>query len=111
MKRSKNHRLDTHEVWFFEQKTKNEFCQLNHTLYPSPSMIINADTKCPFIRFLSDSRDSAEELSSHITEWNLEIVCLRVFTRIFLTLFMYVGRIKAKAKDYPTTSRHELSPK
>jgi len=68
MKRSKNHRLDTHEVWFFEQKTKNEFCQLNHTLYPSPSMIINADTKCPFIRFLSDSRDSAEELSSHITE-------------------------------------------
>ena len=27
---------------FFEQKTKNEFCRLNHTLYPSPSMIFNA---------------------------------------------------------------------
>jgi hypothetical protein len=42
IKRSKNHQLDTHEVWFFERITKNGFCQLNHTLYPTPSMIFNA---------------------------------------------------------------------
>ena len=35
MKRSKNHRLDINYA-------KNEFCKLNHTLYPTPSMIFNA---------------------------------------------------------------------
>ncbi len=30
---------------------------------------------------------------------NLKIVCPRVLTRIFLTLFMYVGEKKKKIKD------------
>jgi hypothetical protein len=49
-----------------EYHAKNEFCKLNHTLYPIPSMIFHADTERPNIRFLRTSGDGMNSYRLHL---------------------------------------------